>query len=178
MQASPSLSPRPLPQRLGRSYRPGEAEGEPDGVAERRFAAAGGAAVGDAERVGSKNRRDGTAVGTRRLWGHASLVVLKAHAEESFAVALLQASRSAGIGGAQALSAAVAVAQKPLLIDKLLQLQLEDAGGPNLRRRAGVCGGKGGNVIRLEGLGAARVVQGQRRTRTRNRLEGAGQMDQ
>lgn len=46
--------------------------------------------------------------------------MLKAHAEESFAVALLQASRSAGIGGAQALSAAVAVAQKPLLIDKLL----------------------------------------------------------
>lgn len=82
--------------------------------------------------------------------------MLKAHAEESFAVALLQASRSAGasIGGAQALSAAVAVAQKPLLIDKLLQLQLEDAGGPNLRRRAG--GGRElglverGNGIRLD----------------------------
>lgn len=53
--------------------------------------------------------------------------MLEADAEEGLAVALLQ---PAAAGAAAA--AAVAVAEQPLLIDKLLQLQLEDPGAVDL----------------------------------------------
>lgn len=104
---------------------PGEAEGEADGIAEGGVGAA--RAVGDAEGVGAEDGGDGAAVGAGRLGGHAGLVVLEADAEEGLAVALLE---PAGAGAAPA--AAVAVAEQPLLIDKLLQLQLEDPGGADL----------------------------------------------
>lgn len=100
---------------------PGEAEGEADGVAE-----GGLGAVGHAEGVGSQHGGDGAAVGAGRLGGDAGLVVLEAHAEEGLAVALLQP------GAAAPPAAAVAVPQQPLLIDKLLQLQLEHPGAPHL----------------------------------------------
>lgn len=108
------------------TYGPGEAEGEADGIAEGGVGAA--RAVGDAEGVGAEDGGDGAAVGAGRLGGHAGLVVLEAHAEEGLAVALLE---PAGAGAAP--PAAVAVAEQPLLIDKLLQLQLEDPGGADLR---------------------------------------------
>lgn len=104
---------------------PGEAEGEADGVAEGGVGAA--RAVGDAEGVGAEDGGDGAAVGAGRLGGDAGLVVLEADAEEGLAVALLQ---PAAAGAAPA--AAVAVAEQPLLIDKLLQLQLEDPGAADL----------------------------------------------
>lgn len=105
--------------------RPGEAEGKADGIAEGGVGAA--RAVGHAEGVGAQDGGDGAAVGAGRLGGHAGLVVLEADAEEGLAVALLE---PAGAGAAPA--AAVAVAEQPLLIDKLLQLQLEDPGGADL----------------------------------------------
>lgn len=104
---------------------PGEAEGEADGVAEGGVGAA--RAVGDAEGVGAEDGGDGAAVGAGRLGGDAGLVVLQADAEEGLAVALLQP----GASGA-APPAAVAVAEQPLLVDKLLQLQLEHPGAVNL----------------------------------------------
>jgi len=107
------------------THGPGEAEGEADGVAEGRISAA--RAVGDAEGVGPQDGGDGTAVGAGRLGGHAGLVVLEADAEEGLAVALLQPTSSGA-----APPAAVTVAEQPLLIDKLLQLQLEDPGATNL----------------------------------------------
>lgn len=110
------------------TYGPGEAKGEADGIAEGGVSAA--RAVGDAERVGAEDGGDGAAVGAGRLGGHAGLVVLEADAEEGLAVALLE---PAGAGAAPA--AAVAVAEQSLLIDKLLQLQLEDPGGADLRGR-------------------------------------------
>lgn len=108
------------------TYGPGEAEGEANGVAEGGVGAA--CAVGDAEGVGAEDGGDGAAVGAGRLGGDAGLVVLEADAEEGLAVALLQ---PAGAGAAPA--AAVAVAEQPLLIDKLLQLQLEDPGAADLQ---------------------------------------------
>lgn len=105
---------------------PGEAEGEADGVAEGGLGAAG--AVGHAEGVGAQHRGDGAAVGAGRLGGYAGLIVLEAHAEEGLAVALLQP----GAGAAAPRAAAVAVPQQPLLIDKLLQLQLEHPGAAHL----------------------------------------------
>lgn len=116
----------PPPPASTPTYGPGEAEGEADGIAEGGVGAA--RAVGDAEGVGAQDGGDGAAVGAGRLGGHAGLVVLEADAEEGLAVALLE---PAGAGAAPA--AAVAVAEQPLLIDKLLQLQLEDPGGADLR---------------------------------------------
>lgn len=116
----------PPPPASPPTYGPGEAEGEADGIAEGGVGAA--RAVGDAEGVGAEDGGDGAAVGAGRLGGHAGLVVLEADAEEGLAVALLE---PAGAGAAPA--AAVAVAEQPLLIDKLLQLQLEDPGGADLR---------------------------------------------
>lgn len=113
--------PAPLP-----TYGPGEAEGEADGVAEGGVGAA--RAIGDAEGVGAEDGGDGAPVGAGRLGGDAGLVVLEADAEEGLAVALLQ---PASAGAAPA--AAVAVAEQPLLIDKLLQLQLEDPGAADLQ---------------------------------------------
>lgn len=114
------------PSSIAPTYRPGEAEGKADGIAEGGVGAA--RAVGHAEGVGAQDGGDGAAVGAGRLGGHAGLVVLEADAEEGLAVALLE---PAGAGAAPA--AAVAVAEQPLLIDKLLQLQLEDPGGADLR---------------------------------------------
>lgn len=107
------------------TYGPGEAEGEADGVAEGGVGAA--RPVGDAERVGAEHGGDGAAVGAGRLGRHAGLVVLEADAEEGLAVALLQP----GAAGA-APPAAVAVAEEPLLVDELLQLQLEHPGAGHL----------------------------------------------
>lgn len=107
------------------TYGPGEAEGEADGVAEGGVGAA--RPVGDAEGVGAEHGGDGAAVGAGRLGGHAGLVVLEADAEEGLAVALLQP----GAAGA-APPAAVAVAEEPLLVDELLQLQLEHPGAGHL----------------------------------------------
>lgn len=59
--------------------------------------------------------------------------MLQADAEEGLAVALLQP----GASGAAA-PAAVAVAEQPLLVDKLLQLQLEHPGAVNLPSTAAV----------------------------------------
>lgn len=108
------------------TYGPGEAEGEADGIAEGGVGAS--RAVGNAEGIGAEDGGDGAAIGAGRLGGHAGLVVLEADAEESLAVALLE---PAGAGAAPA--AAIAVAEQPLLIDKLLQLQLKDPGGADLR---------------------------------------------
>lgn len=116
----------PPPPASPPTYGPGEAEGEADGIAEGGVGAA--RTVGDAEGVGAEDGGDGGAVGAGRLGGHAGLVVLEADAEEGLAVALLE---PAGAGAAPA--AAVAVAEQPLLIDKLLQLQLEDPGGADLQ---------------------------------------------
>lgn len=110
---------------------PGEAEGEADGVAEGGVGAA--RAVGDAEGVGTEDGGDGAAVGAGRLGGDAGLVVLQADAEEGLAVALLQP----GASGATP-PAAVAIIEQPLLVDKLLQLQLEHPGAVNLPRTAAV----------------------------------------
>lgn len=101
---------------------PGEAEGESDGVAKGGVDAC---AVGQAEGVDPQHRRDGAAVGAGRLWGHAGLVVLEAYAEEG----------PAGARRARAPAAAVAVPQQPLLVDELLQLQLKDAGAPDLAQQ-------------------------------------------
>lgn len=116
----------PPPPASPPTYGPGEAEGEADGIAEGGVGTA--RAVGDAEGVGAEDGGDGAAVGAGRFGGHAGLVVLEADAEEGLAVALLE---PAGAGAAPA--AAIAVAEQPLLIDKLLQLQLEDPGGAHLR---------------------------------------------
>lgn len=73
------------------------------------------------------------------------MIVFEAHAEKRLAVALLQPGRraAAGQGRDEASAAAIAVAQKPLLVDELLQLQLEHAGAPNL--------GGGGVIIAING---------------------------
>lgn len=126
---SPGRAP-PTPLRPN-THGPGEAEGEADGVAEGGVGAA--RAVGDAEGVGAEDGGDGAAVGAGRLGGDAGLVVLQADAEEGLAVALLQP----GASGA-APPAAVAVAEQPLLVDKLLQLQLEHPGAVNLPKTAAV----------------------------------------
>lgn len=114
------------------TYGPGEAKGEANGVAEGGVGA--GRAVRHTEGVGAQHGRDGTAVGAGWLRGHAGLVVLEAHAEEGLAVTLLQCRTHAWPTPATAApTAAVAVAQEPLLVHELLQLQLKDPGAPNLR---------------------------------------------
>lgn len=88
------------------TYRPREAEVNPDGVGERALRDD----IGHLERVGAEHGRHGAAVGAWRLRGGVGLVVLETDPEEGLTLALLLERRG------QASLTAVFVALHSLLV--------------------------------------------------------------
>lgn len=107
------------------TYRPREAEGKADGVGK-----AVRVGLGHLKRVGAEDGSHGPAIGARRLWGDAGLVMLQADPKESLAFTLLLALRLSGVSGA-----AVGVSRYPLLVEEFLQLELKHSGAQHLQRR-------------------------------------------
>ena len=98
------------------TYRPGEAEADPDGVGE----AALRDDVGDLERVGAEHGGHRAAVRAGRLRGRVGLVVLQADPEEGLTFTLLLL-----VVRGLAASTAVFVPLDALLVEELLQFELE-----------------------------------------------------
>lgn len=109
---------------LVNTHRPREAEGKAD-----RVGKAVRVGLGHLKRVGAEDGSHGSAIGAGRLWGDAGLIMLQADSKESLAFTLLLTLRMSGASGA-----AVGVPRYPLLVEKLLQLELKHSGGQNLQK--------------------------------------------
>ena len=81
----------------------------------------------DLEGVGSEDRSHSSAICAGGLWGYAGLIMLQTDLKESLALALLVTLQMR-----RASWAAVGVPRYPLLVEKLLQLQLKNARAQNL----------------------------------------------
>lgn len=99
---------------------PCEAEVKADWVGE-----AVGVGLWHLEGVGAEHRSHSSAIGAGRLGGDAGLIVLQTDSKESLALTLLVC-----LSGTS--RAAVGVPRYPLLVEKLLQLQLKHSGAQNL----------------------------------------------
>lgn len=104
------------------TYWPREAERKVDGVGE-----AVRVGLGHLEGVGAEDRRHSPAVGAGGIGGDAGLVMLQADPKEGLALALLVT-----LWMRRASRATVGVPRRPLLVEKLLQLQLKHARAQNL----------------------------------------------